>query len=200
MEDGRTEYNTRNSAEIRVLALPGRRSSGNISDVSRRSTATVRTRPVPAVATATGPFAVYAETFVVTTTAPIEVVDLTERVMAIVAGQQVTEGIVHLVSMHTTCTVVINEFQPALLLDFKTFLEEIVSTETAWRHNDPAHSDCDRQNAESHLRAMLLGHSLSLQVSGGEVVLGQWQRVLLAELDGPRARTVRLQVMGVRGG
>jgi thiamine phosphate synthase YjbQ (UPF0047 family) len=44
---------------------------------------------------------------------------------------------------------------------------------------------------------MLLGHTLALQVSGGEVVLGQWQRILMAELDGPRARSVRLQVMGI---
>ena len=42
---------------------------------------------------------------------------------------------------------------------------------------------------------MLLGHSLTLQISGGELVLGQWQRVLVAELDGPRARTMRVQVM-----
>ena len=45
-------------------------------------------------------------------------------------------------------------------------------------HNDPDHSDCDRQNADSHLRAMLLGHSLTMQISGGELVLGQWQRIL----------------------
>ena len=63
-------------------------------------------------------------------------------------------------------------------------------------HNDPAHSDCDRMNADSHLRAMLLGHSLTLPISGGEVVLGQWQRILLAELDGPRPRTIRVQIMG----
>jgi secondary thiamine-phosphate synthase enzyme len=99
--------------------------------------------------------------------------------------------------MHTTCTVLINEFQPALLADFKTFLEDLASADVSWRHNDPQHSDCDRQNADAHLRAMLLGHSLALQTSGGEVVLGQWQRILLAELDGPRARTLRIQVMGV---
>ena len=64
-------------------------------------------------------------------------------------------------------------------------------------HNDPEHSDCDRNNADAHLRAMLLGHSLTLQVSGGELVLGQWQRVLVAELDGPRIRSVRVQVQGV---
>ena len=49
-------------------------------------------------------------------------------------------------------------------------------------------------NADSHLRALLLGHSLTLQISGGEVVLGQWQRLLMAELDGPR--TPRLTYPG----
>ena len=52
-------------------------------------------------------------------------------------------------------------------------------------------------NADSHIRALLLGHSLTLQVSDGEIVLGQWQRILMGELDGPRARTLRLQVWGV---
>jgi secondary thiamine-phosphate synthase enzyme len=165
--------------------------------VSRRSTATVRERPVPDLTSTSGRLRVHAETFVVDTTARIEVVDLTERVMAVVRGQHVGDGLVHLFSMHTTCTVFINEFQPALLADFKTFLEDVVSSDVNWRHNDPRHSDCDRQNADAHLRAMLLGHSLSLQTSGGEVVLGQWQRILLAELDGPRARTLRIQVMGV---
>jgi secondary thiamine-phosphate synthase enzyme len=99
--------------------------------------------------------------------------------------------------MHTTCTVFLNEFQPALVSDIKTYLERAVADDAPWRHNDPAQSDCDRQNAASHLRALLLGHGLNLQVSGGELVLGQWQRVLMAELDGPRVRTLRIQVMGV---
>ena len=66
-----------------------------------------------------------------------------------------------------------------------------------WLHNNPDHSDCDRMNADAHLRALLLGHSLTLQISGGEVVLGQWQRILMAELDGPRARTLRVQIFGI---
>jgi secondary thiamine-phosphate synthase enzyme len=110
---------------------------------------------------------------------------------------QITEGLVNLFSMHTTCTIFINEYQAALVADIKTFLERVVLRDAEWRHNDPEHSDCDRMNADSHLRAMLLGHSLTVQVSGGEVVLGQWQRILMAELDGPRARTLRVMVMGV---
>jgi secondary thiamine-phosphate synthase enzyme len=99
--------------------------------------------------------------------------------------------------MHTTCAVFINESQKALHADILRVLEQVVDRDADWQHNDPEHSDCDRMNADSHLRAMFLGHSLTLQVAGGEAVLGQWQRILVAEMDGPRARAVRVQVMGV---
>ncbi|MEZ5316336.1 MAG: secondary thiamine-phosphate synthase enzyme YjbQ [Vicinamibacterales bacterium] len=166
--------------------------------MSRRSTVTVRESPVAAVTSRTGPFEVHGETFVIDTGQRIQIVDLTERVMALVPALGITEGLLHLFSTHTTCTLFVNEFQQALVRDMQTFLEHVVDDEADWMHNDPAHSDCDRANADSHLRALLLGHSLSLQVSGGQVVLGQWQRVLMAELDGPRQRTLRVQVMGVR--
>jgi secondary thiamine-phosphate synthase enzyme len=116
--------------------------------------------------------------------------------MAIVRQAGIAEGLVNLFSTHTTCTLFINEFQSALTADIKTFLEQIVARDANWRHNDPRHSDCDRMNADAHLRSLLLPHGLSLQVSGGEIVLGQWQRVLLAEFDGPRRRTLRVQIMG----
>ena len=44
---------------------------------------------------------------------------------------------------------------------------------------------------------MLLGHSMTVQISAGELVLGQWQRILTAELDGPRERTFRIQIQGL---
>lgn len=165
--------------------------------MSKSSTVTVRDQPVAEVTSVSGALKVHGETFTIETEERIHVVDLTERVMALVRKLRVKEGIVHLFSMHTTCTVFINEFQVALLSDIKKFLEGVVARDAEWLHNDPNHSDCDRMNADSHLRAMLLGHSLTLQVSGGEVVLGQWQRILMAELDGPRSRTLRLAVMGV---
>ncbi len=127
----------------------------------------------------------------------IELVDLTKTVMEFVRKFNMREGLVSLWSMHTTCTLFINEFQVALLTDIKRFLEQMVARDAEWMHNDPEHSDCDRMNADSHLRALLLGHNLTLQVSGGEVVLGQWQRILMAELDGPRARSLRIQIFGI---
>jgi secondary thiamine-phosphate synthase enzyme len=165
--------------------------------MSKRSTVTARDQPVAEVTSASGAIQVHGETFTVQTDQRIEVLDLTERVMAIVTRLGVREGVLSLFSMHTTCTIFINEFQAALLSDIKRFLEGVVARDANWMHNDPQQSDCDRMNADSHLRAMLLGHSLTLQVSGGEVVLGQWQRILMAELDGPRARTIRAQVMGI---
>jgi secondary thiamine-phosphate synthase enzyme len=166
--------------------------------MSRSSVVTVRETPVARVTQASaGGLAIAAETIDIDTTERVEFVDLTETVMAFVRRSGVREGLVSLWSMHTTCAVLINEWQDALNVDMKAFLEHVADRTTYYKHNDPAHSDCDRQNADSHLRAMLLGHSVTMQVSGGELVVGRWQRVLCGELDGPRTRTIRAQVQGI---
>ena len=166
--------------------------------MSKSSTVTVREAPVPEAASLTGTLATHSETLIVESDQRIELVDLTNRVMDYVRKCGIREGLVNIWSMHTTCAVFINEFQTALLADIKQLLERMVARDDEWLHNNPAHSDCDRMNADAHLRALLLGHSLTLQVSGGEVVLGQWQRILMAELDGPRARSLRVQAWGIR--
>ena len=168
--------------------------------MSKSSTVTVREKPIEDVASAkAGGLTIHGETIVISTDQRVELVDLTKQIMEFARKFNIKEGLVSLWSMHTTCSLFINEFQTALLTDIKRFLEQMVARDAEWLHNNPDHSDCDRFNADSHLRAMLLGHNLTLQVSGGEVVLGQWQRILMAELDGPRARTLRIQVMGVSG-
>jgi len=166
--------------------------------MSKSSTVTIRERPVEDVASAkVGGLTIHGETFVIQTDQRIELVDLTNRIMEFAQRFNIKEGLVSLWSMHTTCTLFINEFQTALLSDIKRFLEQMVARDAEYLHNDPEHSDCDRMNADAHLRALLLGHNLTLQISGGEVVLGQWQRILMAELDGPRARSLRIQIFGV---
>ena len=166
--------------------------------MSKSSTVTVREKPVEDKASATvGGLTIHGETIVIQTDGRVELVDLTNRVMEYVRRFNIREGLVSLWSMHTTCSLFINEFQTALLSDIRRFLEQMVARDEEWLHNNPDHSDCDRMNADAHLRALLLGHSLTLQISGGEVVLGQWQRILMAELDGPRARTLRIQLFGI---
>ena len=163
----------------------------------RRSLTTVRSEPAAPATTASGPLVVKAETLTVTTDKKLQLIDLTDEVMSRVQELGVREGTATLSSLHTTCAVFVNESQAALREDMEQFLEHVVDPATPWLHNDPQHSDCSRMNAGAHLRALLLSHSVTIQISGGELVLGQWQRVLMAELDGPRDRSLRLQVMGV---
>jgi secondary thiamine-phosphate synthase enzyme len=165
--------------------------------MTKRSTVNIRDIPPADVPAASGAFMVRGETLTVQTEERVELIDVTDRLAALVRASGIRDGIVSLWSMHTTFAVFMNESQKALHADIKRLLETMVARDADWMHNDPDHSDCDRFNADAHLRAMLLGHSLTLHVSGGELVLGQWQRVLVAELDGPRARTLRVQMMGM---
>src|SRR5271168_828265 len=125
-----------------------------------------------------------------------QLINITDRINEIVRKSGVRDGFVHLQSLHTTTAVFLNEWQDALLHDVKRFLEDVVARETDWRHNDPLHSDCERKNADSHLRGMLMGQTLCLQVRNATVLLGTWQSIIFAEFDGPRSRSLAVQVSG----
>jgi secondary thiamine-phosphate synthase enzyme len=127
----------------------------------------------------------------------MQLINITDRINEIVRKSGVKDGLVHLQSLHTTTAVFINEWQDALLHDIRAVLNDIIRREADWRHNNPAYSDCERQNADSHLRGMLLGQSLCLQVRNSCVLLGTWQSIILAELDGPRSRSLSVQVSGI---
>jgi secondary thiamine-phosphate synthase enzyme len=127
----------------------------------------------------------------------LQLVNITDRINEVVRKSGVKDGIVHLQSLHTTTSVFLNEWQDALLEDVKLFFEETVERHRYYRHNDPEHSDCDRANADAHLKGMLMGQTLSLQVRNARVLLGTWQSIILAEFDGPRNRSVAVQVSGV---
>lgn len=166
--------------------------------MSKASAMTSRETPVQPVSSVTaGGLVIHSESFEVASDARVQIIDLTDRITAHIRRVGIREGTASIWSMHTTCAVFVNEAQAALIADMTEFLERFAERERYYRHNDPELSDCARGNADAHLRAMLLGHSLTLQVSGGEAVLGQWQRILAAELDGPRTRTLRVQIMGV---
>ena len=127
----------------------------------------------------------------------VQLINITDRINEIVRKSGIRNGMVHVQSLHTTTAVFLNEWQDALVHDVKTFLEQIAGRDFTWRHNNPAYSDCERKNADSHLRGMLLGQTLSLQVRNSVVLLGTWQSIILAELDGPRSRTMSVQVVGI---
>ena len=139
---------------------------------------------------------VVTETLRLVTDKRLELYNLTEKVADIVKRHDIKDGMVLLSSLHTTVALFVNEWQSALLTDIKTMLDKVVSPGDGWKHDDPRHSDCDRRNAHSHLQATLLGHALSFQVAKGKLVLGQFQAIIAAELDGPRHRDLAVQIIG----
>lgn len=127
----------------------------------------------------------------------MQLLNITDRINEIVRKSGIRDGLVHLQSLHTTSSIFINEWQDALLHDVKAFFEQVVLQDQYYRHNDPQHSDCERKNADSHMRGMLMGQTLCLQVRNASVLLGTWQSIIFAEFDGPRSRSLAVQVSGI---
>jgi secondary thiamine-phosphate synthase enzyme len=125
-----------------------------------------------------------------------EVSDITKLIREAIHQFPVSTGVAMINTLHTTCAVFINEFQSALIDDLKGLAERLVPERGGYRHDDPRYSDCERGNAHSHLRAALLGRSIAVGVTNGELLLGRFQSVIFAEFDGPRKREIAVQVIG----
>jgi secondary thiamine-phosphate synthase enzyme len=161
------------------------------------ASASLKALDQPTLEVAAGTFKVVSNLAKVSTEAREELYNLTQLVRDFVRSCGIQAGSLTIASLHTTSAIFINEWQDALVHDVKTYLAGLIRKEDYYRHNDPAWSDCDRHNADSHLRALMLGMNLTLQIWEGELVLGEWQSIIMVELDGPRERTIRLQAMGV---
>ncbi len=145
----------------------------------------------------TGPMKIFSRTFKVVTDSRVELYNVTDRIRDMVKQSGIKAGFLVVSTLHTTTAVFINEFQAALMADVKTFLERLVNKHHGYLHNCEDCSDCDRANADSHIRAMVLGHNLTLPIREGAILLGKWQSILFAELDGPRERMLTAQAIGV---
>ncbi len=137
------------------------------------------------------------------TSAPIQLLDITNQVTALVRAARLSDGLVSVFSRHTTLSVRVQENEPLLLEDLKTFLEQLAPSGAAYRHNDFAvrtehmHPD-ESPNGHAHCLHLLLGASESVPVVNGELQLGTWQRLFAIELDGPRPdREILVQALGV---
>jgi secondary thiamine-phosphate synthase enzyme len=128
-----------------------------------------------------------------------QLIDLTSLLSETVRASGIRDGMAGIYSQHTTASLLVGESQAALVDDMLDFLTRVVEDGLDYKHNCPELSDCERKNATSHLRSMLLNHSVMIPIMNGKPVLGQFQSVLLAELDGPRVRSVHVQLVGNPG-
>jgi secondary thiamine-phosphate synthase enzyme len=126
-----------------------------------------------------------AEILSISTSRLKQIIDLTDHVQAVIRKVNVREGLCQVFITHTTAGVTTGEIGEGTEQDFLQVVEEMIPR-IQFRHaHDPSH-------AWSHMAASIIGPSLTIPVSGGALVLGTWQSVMLVELDGPRERQVHV--------
>ena len=125
----------------------------------------------------------------VSTNGRVEFVDVTDEVASAVP-EDVRHGTCTLFVPHTTAGVVVNENESGLLADLRETLERLAPAGEPYEHGGVD------GNADAHLRATLVGPSVTIPVVDGELALGTWQSVLFAEFDGPRERRLTVGVQG----
>ena len=117
-----------------------------------------------------------------------ELVDCTAQVRAVLRGQSVRNGLIHLWSLHTTCALTVNEgADPDVSRDMDKTRRGLIPEAGAYRHA--------AGNSDAHLKTSLFGPGLTLLIENGDLVLGTWQHVFLAEWDGPRQRQIAYQII-----
>lgn len=128
------------------------------------------------------------EQFSVRTSNRCELISITQQIRSLVSRSGVEEGICVVFCPHTTAALTVNEnADPDVAHDMIYKLQQLVP------HNDPQYKHAEG-NSAAHVQASLLGCSLNLIIANGELKLGTWQGVYLAEFDGPRTRKVYVQI------
>jgi len=123
-----------------------------------------------------------------------DVVDITGRISEAVAQSGLVEGTVTVFNVGSTAGITTTEFEPGLVnYDIEALFERIAPQAAQYEHEETWHDD----NGHSHVRASLLGPSLSVPVIDGKLTLGTWQQIILVDFDTRgRTRTVICQMIG----
>ncbi len=119
----------------------------------------------------------------------MEMVDVTADLEKAVAESGIKEGILLAGVLHTTAGMTVNEnADPDVVRDLLMHLERMVPEQGGYRHAEG--------NSDAHIKAVLVGNSVTIPVSKGALVLGTWQGIYFCEFDGPRPRKIMARVMG----
>jgi secondary thiamine-phosphate synthase enzyme len=130
------------------------------------------------------------EEFAVETKKKNDMVDITENIRKIVKASNVKEGICVVYARHATCAILINEnYDPNVMADVLECMRKL-APEGKWRH------DKVDNNGAAHIKSAIIGPSEIIPVKDGELLLGKWQDIMLADFDGPKQRNIVVQVIG----
>lgn len=126
------------------------------------------------------------------TTKKTEEVNITNQVEAVILESGIQEGMALVFTGHTTASIHMMNADKDLEEDFHDFLNQLVPNKPNYRHNKGDYG----KNADAHLKSVLIGNSLTIPVTKGRPVLGQWQIICFSEFDGPRSRLISVKVTG----
>ncbi len=138
-------------------------------------------------------------TFSIRTEKGPQFIDITDKVEETAHELGLNNGFAVIFSKHTTAAIRINESEPHLLKDMEEMLEKMAPASHDYAHNRYAHAlstNGERPNGHSHCQQLLLGASESVPVVNGRLMVGQWQRIFLIELDHGRDREVVVNLLG----
>jgi len=125
----------------------------------------------------------------VQTSARMQIKDITKEVARLVKQAGVENGVCYLYVPHTTAGILVNESDdPDVARDIGDTLDRLVPRDAGYKHYEG--------NADSHIKASLVGTSETIPIEGGQLALGRWQGVFFCEFDGPRQRTVKVRIAG----
>jgi len=135
------------------------------------------------------------------TVGEFDFIDATDEIKSFLKESGIRNGLVNIQLMHTSSALIVNENEPLLKEDIKRNLEHCASGSLEYQHDDFSKRTvnlCDDEckNGRSHCRAIHLLPSVTINLIDGELQLGQWQRVMLIELDRARPRKIQVQVIG----
>lgn len=118
-----------------------------------------------------------------------EIIDITSKVQDIVKKTGIKDGICVVYTTHATAAILINEnWDPNILLDTIEALDKIIP-QGRWRH------DKVDNNGAAHIKSAIIGPSETIIIKDGELLLGRWQSLMLADFDGPRKRKVLIKTI-----
>lgn len=122
-----------------------------------------------------------------------DIIDITSEIEGFVQNSGIKKGIVSVFVTGSTAGLTVMEFESGLVKDFKNSFEEIIPKRKSYFH-DAAIGD---GNGHSHVRASLLGPSITIPITSNKMRLGTWQQVVLIDFDvRERERTIVLEVIG----
>ena len=142
-------------------------------------------------------------TFAITPAERFAWIDLTDELRRAVKDSGITDGMAVAFCRHTTCALIINEWEDGAMEDFRQRVEALVPTDIYYAHDDMERrtqnlqESHERRNGQAHVKQMLLGAtSHAIPVAAGEPMFGRWQRLLFVEFDEPKDREIVFHVFG----